>query len=222
MILRVRKKTSKIVTIMPAGDSLAQGVGDTTTTAVGGYRMMLLSSMTSRLGFQPRFVGDNNTNSSAWGFCGVSGLRVDELYEAPYIYTQVPQFRPDVIPLHIGTNDCTQLHNLTPGYKTLAESRASYTTLLDYIRTTSPNTIVLACLIIDNNTAHSEVVAYNTAINTDIQARSDYASGKVKIVDMYTGVGLYSATNYADGSHLNYAGYTLMAATYQTALNTIF
>jgi lysophospholipase L1-like esterase len=153
--------------------------------------------------------------------CGTTGLRVDELNASPYLVDQVKQFVPDVMLLHIGTNDCTQLQS--GGSPTLATTRANLTTLLNNIRTNAPACVVFICRIIDNNTAGAEVAAFNTnAIDTDVVARSDYASGLVKVVDMFTAVGAYSATNYSDNTHPNNAGYALMTTAWQTAFNAVY
>jgi len=202
------------------GDSLTSGFGDTNTALMAGYRGPLMKTLAARLGFTPQFVGSNTVNSPANGWCGVSGLTVAELLATPYATDQVRQYTPDIIFLHIGTNDCTQLSSLTPGYPTLVQSRASLTALLDVIRAGSPNCEVYIARIIDNSTAHTQVVNYNAAaIDTDVVARSDYASGLIKIVDIYADVGLYSTSTYADGSHLNTTGYALEAAGWQTAFN---
>ena len=181
---------------------------------------MTTVNLQTRLGRRLRLVGNNGgTNNGV--MCGTSGLTVSEIDATPYLIDQVPQYSPDVIFLHIGTNDCTQLNS--GGSPTLATSRANLTTLLNRIRTLAPNCVVFICRIIDNSTAHTQVVNYNeAAIDIDVIARSDYASGLVKIVDMYTAVGLYSATNYVDGSHPNGTGYALMVTKWQTDFNLYY
>lgn len=209
---------------MLMGDSLTRGVGDTLTVAQGGFRNALMRGITARLalsGTIANFVGSDVFAVGA--MCGTSGLRVDEIHAAPYALTQLPQYRPDMVIYEGGMNDCTQLN--TGGTPTLATSRANLVTALDFMRSTLPNLKILVSTLNDNQNAHTEVVNFNTnAINTDCVARSDYASGLLKISDVYTAVGLYSSTYWAsaDPTHLNSAGYAIVAATHQAVFNTWF
>ena len=154
--------------VMFVGDSLTVGVGDTLTLATGGYKTQLIAGINARLKAPAFFVG---SQFNIGRMCGASGQTVGEVNANPYLVVQTPQYTPDVIFLHIGTNDCTQRN--TTGTPTLATSRANLTTLLDNIRTSAPKCLVFIARIIDNQTAHSEVVEYNsTAIDTDVPARS--------------------------------------------------
>lgn len=210
----------KQLRVMFVGDSICVGGTGADTTAYGGWRLTVTKTMISRLSSGVRFVGGNAPANNGL-MCGTSGLTVSEVDATPYLTDQLAQYKPDVILLHIGTNDCTQLNS--GGSPTLATTRANLTTLLDRVRSTLPGCVVFICRIIDNNTAHTQVVNFNTsAIDTDVAARSDYTSGLVKIVDMYTAVGLYSATNYVDGSHPNGTGYALMAAKWQSDFNLYY
>lgn len=205
--------------IMLCGDSITAGVGSTST---GGYRSSLMQSMINTFSStKVEFVGSDSVNIGG-RMCGTSGLTTAELAASRYLGSQVKAYKPDVITILIGANDCTQLHNLTPGYPTLAQSRASYTAMLDAIRVDAPYCVVFACKAIDNNTAGAEVIAYNDAIFGDILLRSDYQSGLIKIVDTYTDVGPYSAINYADGTHPNYNGYLLISNSIKTAFRTYY
>lgn len=204
--------------VMFVGDSLTVGVGDTLTLATGGYKTQLIAGINARIKTQALYVGSQFNNGR---MCGASGMTAGEIAVNPYLIVQVPQYTPDVIFLHIGTNDCTQRN--TTGTPTLTKSRADVTKVLDNIRNNAPNCIVFIARIIDNQTAHNEVVEFNeTAIDIDVPLRADYAAGLVKIVDIYNAVGLYSTDTFADGSHLNSAGYTLEANAWQTAFNLVF
>ncbi len=207
---------------MFSGNSLTRGVGDTNTVAQGGYRNALMRGITARLALSgriPRFVGSDIF--AAGPMCGTSGLRIDEIYAAPYSLIQVPQYKPDVIIYEGGMNDSTQLN--TGGVPLLATSRANLTTQLNFFRTTLPNVKVIIATLNDNQNAHTEVLNFNTnAINTDCVARTDYASGLLKISDVYTALGLYSATYWAasDPTHLNALGYAIVTTTHQAVFNT--
>jgi lysophospholipase L1-like esterase len=196
------------------GDSITVG---TTSVNGRGFRNKVFGAIISRIGNKQlvRPVGASNN-----GMCGTSGLTVSEVTASPYATEQLSQFKPDVIFLAIGMNDCTQLNSV--GSPTLATSRANLTTLLNLIRTTLPSCIVFLTKINDNNTAHTEVVNYNAAITTDTELRSDFSSGLIKWVDDYTDLGLYSATYWADGTHPNMLGFDIMANSRITAFNLVF
>ncbi len=191
------------LTIAIEGDSLALGSGTSDVVAQGAFRQKLMRLINAHLGVPARFVG--NQGQAGARLIGTSGLTVAELDATPYAINQLPQWKIDVIFLHIGTNDCTQLN--TGGTPLLSTSRAALTTHLDRIRTQWPKCKVYISRIIDNSTAHTEVVNFNAAaIDTDVVARADYIAGLVEIVDEYTQIGLYGATKYQDGSHLNLVG----------------
>lgn len=196
------------------GDSLCAGTGTTDVITQMAYRNRLMRLIDAHMATPPLYVGNEGTGSSKR--TGVSGLTVTEIGDAPYAITQLPQWRYDVIFLHIGTNDCTQLNSVAA--PTLATSRAAYAVLLDRIRAQWPKCRVYLSRIIDNSVAHSQVVNFNAAIlDTDVIARADYAAGLIRIVDEYTAIGLYNATYYQDGSHLNLAGCELRADTLYAA-----
>lgn len=207
-------KTPTLFKVMFMGDSITVGA----TSANGrGFRNKVLNAIISRLGnkFLIRPSGASNN-----AMCGTSGLTVAEVTASPYATEQLSQFKPDVIFLAIGMNDCTQLQNI--GTPTLAVSRANLTILLDLIRTTLPSCIVFLTKINDNNTAHTQVVNYNAAITTDTESRPDFVSGLIKWVDDYTDLGLYSATYWNDATHPNSLGFEIMANSRITAFNLVF
>lgn len=203
-----RRRRPKQLVIGFWGDSLCQGTGTADVIQQLAYRNRLMGLINAHMATPPKYVGDQGNGSSRR--TGVSGLTVSELDATPYATLQLPQWEYDVIFLHIGTNDCTQLQS--GGSPLLATSAAAYTVLLDRIRAQWPRCKVYVSRIIDNQTAHTQVVNFNTTIlDTNVIARADYLAGLIRIVDEYTAVGLYSATTYQDGSHVNLIGCGLRA-----------
>lgn len=204
---------------MVVGDSLA--VGTPNDIARGGWREVLVGKTYNSLPWKS-VGGQSSGNFGENRMCGQAGQTVTDLATkmlevAPQFLSNVVGDEPDpVVLIHAGTNDCTQLNS--GGSPLLATSMASYTNLLNYIRNANATARVYAALIIDNQTAHTQVVAFNSALTTLIQARTDYASGYLKIVDMYAALGLYSGTYWADGTHLNTAGYKVKGTAWTSAL----
>ena len=92
--------------ILPLGDSITSGEG-----APGGYRGHLFTNLTS-LGYNVDFLGNENNNpasSSVANFDtsheGHSGWRIDEIDRNIERWLDLIGLAPDVILVHIGTND---------------------------------------------------------------------------------------------------------------------
>ena len=203
---------------MPAGDSVTLGAGNAATVAECGFRSKLCKLLTVKWGTTPIACGRNLTG---WmgpnNMAGMSGLTVAEL--DTWLAQDLAAFNPDVITLHVGTNDCTQLNS--GGSPLLATSMASMTTLLTRIRSTLPTVKVYIAYIIPNVVATAEVVNYNAALKVLVEARADYASGLLVPVDIYAAFVAnvnWAADYMADNSHSNQAGYTVMATTWNTAI----
>lgn len=200
--------------VMFMGDSITVG---STSVNGRGFRSKVFNAISSRIGNKQLVIAVGATNNS---MCGTSGLTISEVTASPYATEQLSQYKPNIIFLGIGMNDCTQLNSM--GNPTLATSRANLTILLDLIRSTIPSCIVFLTKINDNNTAHTQIVNYNAAITIDTEARSDFSSGLIKWVDDYTDLGLYSSTYWADGTHPNMLGFDILANSRITAFNLVF
>ena len=169
--------------ILPLGDSITDGVGGTG----GGYRARL-HLLLNNAGDAFNFVGsatNNSTpaliNSGQHYHEGHSGYRIDQIEgnltglvsSAPVPDTnngghwldggiavgRAPIF-PDLILLHIGTNDASQ-------GRTATQMQASLQSLLTKIKTTRPNAQVIVASLIrrtDNASLEAIQVSYNNAI----------------------------------------------------------
>lgn len=211
-------KALRPLKIMEVGDSLCAGTG---STATGGYRGRLSNTLATRLGYTPKFVGQQYVNILNQPMCGIVGLRIDEITAAPYLLTQLAQFMPDVIICHIGTNDFTQVNSGAWVGGSYNLSVTNLGLMIDLIFQVCPNvTLILADRIIDQNTYHANLGAYNTSRRTAIQARAEYIAGKIITFDAYTDVGVYTTTTYSDDSHLTAAGYALLATSIYNAFIT--
>lgn len=201
--------------IMCVGDSITNGLNSANP---GGYRAELFDKITRHLTYTPSFVGwqTNGACGDASFWCGLSGERTDECRARTIV--QAPAFQPDIVFLHIGTNDTTQLSS-TAGPNTVEMSMGYLNQILDDFRAANPNCIVFVCTIIDHQTYGAAVVTYNTALLDSVALRADYASDHVLIVDMYDALGAYNTTSWLSGdpTHPREAGYSIMATTFYNA-----
>ena len=194
------------ITIMPLGDSITFGQGSSTG---GGYRLPLWQELRA-WGFPIYFVGSLQTGPA--GFDreneGHPGWTIRQI--AAEVVGWLMTYRPDIILLHIGTNDFIKNDDPTHAPARLRQ-------LVDLITTTLPGSQVVVAQILPlprSARLKAEVVAYNETIPRMVQA--EVARGKhLQFVDMYHAV---PPGMLLDQIHPNDAGYALMAQVWLHAL----
>ena len=125
------------IEIMPLGDSITYGVGSSTG---GGYRLQLWDDLRVR-GFPVDFVGSVKTGPASFDREneGHPGWKINQI--AAKVVTWLMIYRPNIILLHIGTNDFFK--NDDP-----AQAPARLSHLLNLITTTLPGVTVLVAQIL--------------------------------------------------------------------------
>ena len=183
---------------MPLGDSITYGVG---STDGAGYRVRLEERLT-RAGLMVDFVGSrdagppgtdaDNEGHSGWTISRIAG-KVDRWLAA---------YRPDVVLLHIGTNDVR-----TDRYRAGAAKRLG--ALLNRIRRDRPAARLFVARITGSrqHDLQRRIDAYNRGVSRLVAARSDPL---LRLVDL--------GAVRAPWLHPNDAGYDKMADTWFTAL----
>ena len=208
--------------IMPLGDSITDGV-ETYTGADGpamnvrvGYRKKLYDRLTQE-GYAVEFVGSANAGSAA-GLAfpkheGHSGFTQGQLVAG--IDGWLAQNAPDVVLLHIGTNDVNQGSISAAETSTLLGSIDSWSAA-----TTSPPVQLLLAKIIQQRPDapnDDDVPAFNADLTS--KYNSNWATPKpkfkVNLVDMYSklvpATDLSLAGQDSSGLHPNSIGYGKMA-----------
>ncbi len=194
------------IRIMPLGDSITYGQG---STDYGGYRLPLWHDL-STLRAHITFVGSVQKGPADFpneneGHPGWTIRRI-----AAQVVSWLQTYQPQVILLHIGTNDIVK--NDDPEHAT-----ARLQGLIEQITSTLPDATLIVAQIIPlgrNPQWNAEVVNYNRAIPGIVQAEA--AKGRhVQSVDMYDVV---SPTLLGDGIHPDGLAYTLMAQVWANAL----
>ncbi|GIH20262.1 RICIN domain-containing protein [Rugosimonospora africana] len=187
------------LTVMPLGDSITDGLNNT-----GGYRSDLFQLFTvdgryvdfvgSQVGGPAQLHDQNHEGHPGW--------RIDQIDEQ--VAGWLATYRPDVVLLHIGTNDVIQNW-------ALSQAPARLATLLDHITAADPRAEVDVATIVPFADATQEAVVrtYNAAIPGIVSARAS-AGEDVKLVDMHAAIG--TADLSPDGVHPSNGGYSKMAA----------
>ncbi|MEU7293661.1 phosphatidylinositol-specific phospholipase C domain-containing protein [Streptomyces exfoliatus] len=183
------------LTVMPLGDSITLGVGSTTRT---GYRPALAERLVQRSGGVVEFVGSLVDADGVTRHEGHSGWRIDELQAN--IETWLAAAKPNLITLHIGTNDMNRNYQVATAPQRLA-------TLIDQIHTASPDTVVVVATLVPatDPAVQARIDAYNQAIPGIVLDRFQRGY-KIQQV----GMGSLTADDLNDNLHPNNSGYSKM------------
>ncbi|MDT5037196.1 MAG: hypothetical protein QOE03_2381 [Micromonosporaceae bacterium] len=190
--------------IMPLGDSITEGIGSSTDSS---YRAELWRRLVDVDGFGVDFVGSlRHGQLPDVDHEGHSGWTIAQI--AAQIDGWLATSRPDVVLLHIGTNDMRTA-------ATAAGAPQRLSALIDRIRVDLPATTVFVAQIVPSTEAgtNGRVVTFNAAIPGIVAASN---STRVRLVNMFGAVN--SATDFADSLHPNDSGYAKMAATWEAAV----
>lgn len=198
--------------IMPLGDSITYGSGSSNGWGYRGDLELELAQQNGTmhygavqyLGSQqsgPALNDDNNEGHPGWLIGDIAGIADSVL----------ATYRPDVVLLHIGTNDMN--NNVDPG-----GAPARLGSLIDQILRDDPQVTVLVSTIVPAafpDTA-ARIATYNAAIPGVVQARQ--AAGKrVSLVRMDA----VTTADLADGLHPNNRGYQKMAEAFYDGIVTV-
>ena len=215
--------------ILPLGDSITQGTGD---TAGGGYRGPLWTLLKDA-GYNADFVGSQtDTSCTLAGFDkdheGHGGWRVDQTYGGNGLYEHLNEWfagclDPHVVLLHIGTNDSGS------NFTTILQR---YEALLDRIYECQPDTHVIATTLMWRKAA-ANMTNIETYFNNgiaDLVAAQQAKGRRISLVDMQAAVpGAATSTdsetgepNFSDGLHPNATGYPLMAQAWFDEIRKIY
>lgn len=227
------------IKILPLGNSITVGETDGTipVNQMKSYRFDL-KQLLQASGYAVDFVGSESSGCSYFSDCehaGIGGSRDQyvarllldgfdarnnrQILNPPRPY--LDEYNPDIILLHIGTNDIT--HETDP----MSIQQVSY--ILDLIDQyeirSNREVIVFLGLIINRKkpwiagSGASTTSAFNDYIKSIAQSRISNGD-KIVIVDLEHDAGfLYDDTDMADNLHPNSAGYLKMATLWHTAIS---
>lgn len=183
------------VRIMPVGDSITQGDSDHNT-----YRRPLWKSLEAK-GYRVEFVGSLRTNHRGApplddfdrDHEGHWGWRTDEVLDR--IRGWVAASQPDVLLVHLGSNDVFQGESIDSTLAELSE-------MIDAVRESRPRATFLLAQIIPTATgrANATIRELNSRI-PEIAASRSTPDSRVIVVDHFTGFD--AARQTYDGVHPN-------------------
>jgi lysophospholipase L1-like esterase len=188
---------------MPLGDSITYGEG---IPSYGGYRN-LLGALLESDGIRFDFVGSQRSGEESLADPdneGHPGWRISNLREAIASEGWLETYRPDLILLHIGSNDLR--------YGNSAYAPGNLSALLDDILVRLPETHVIVARIIRTRWgSDAKHVYYNNAIPEIVASKGTHVS----MVDMQD---VLSKGDFTTLYHPNPRGYDKMAHAWETAI----
>ena len=202
--------------IMPLGDSITYG-----SSTPGGYRLPLYVALTNA-GYNVDYVG-TRTDNGATGLPdanhqGLSGWRItgtgasnNGLDETLYQWLNVID-DPDVVLLHIGTNDFGTTNDIDNAVNRLDA-------LVSRIATNRPSAHIIVTTLLPRNEPYNSQIT--TLFNPYVEGKASgqQALGrKVHFLDMYSHL---TTNDLYDSVHPSAAGYAKMADAWHTAVTNI-
>jgi hypothetical protein len=195
--------------IMPIGDSITHA-----ESGHASYRYWLWKSLQNNGYTNVDFVGSqfgvfngpplysdfDQDSEGHWGW------RADEILGGIGAWGNT--YDPDVVLMHLGTNDIFQGQSVGG---TIAELGS----IIDTLRQANPNVVVLMAKVIPANQSLSGLQQLNSQIPT-LAAQKNTPQSPVIVVDQYTG--FTAAGDTYDGIHPNQSGEQKMSAKWYTAL----
>jgi hypothetical protein len=204
--------------LMPLGDSITSG-----TTSWASYRYWLwqeLAALQLSFDFVGSIHGQLKTGDPPpaccrnfdWDHEGHSGYRVDQIQ--PLLPGWLSLNRPDLVLLHLGTNDILQ--GQTP-----ESTAAELGQIIDQLRAANPRVKILLAQIIParwNGKFFSDIAALNSLL-PDLAAGKTRKDSPILLVDQYTGFDVTADT--WDGVHPNPGGEQKLARRWREGIQRI-
>jgi lysophospholipase L1-like esterase len=194
--------------VMALGDSITAGFDETGTTR-GGYRLGLWERLVEHDGRSIEFVGSQHT--PWWSGTvdlpheGHGGYRIDQIRAE--LDWALWEYSPDVVLVHLGTNDIGQHYAVDSAPDRLAELAAR-------VCGDRPGVDLVLAEITPMPGAQSQVDAYNARIPTIVADLRSWGC-RARTVDMESAV---APTELYDGVHPTSTGYDEMAAAWYPLL----
>lgn len=178
-----------VIKIMPLGDSI--------TSSSNSYRNRLWYLLADK-GINADFVGSLSKGYQILpdkDHEGHGGWRIDQI--SVRVEKWLSKYTPDIVLLHIGTNDISQNY-----YLETAPDR--FGALLDRI-TSKSSARVIAASIIPRRTDNNATIAYNNAIRSVVYDRQSQGKN-IYFVDLFNEAGIDPRKDLSDRVHPNIRG----------------
>ena len=207
----VHAQSEPVKKIMPLGDSITEG-----DSGLATYRYYLWQNLlnggcvTNFVGTKygvrtgnPLFPNFDQNHEGYWGW------RADQILGI--ISGSATQVVPDMVLMHLGTNDMIQ-------GQTVASTITELGQIIDALRAVNPNVTVLLAQVIPAKNYMTQMQALNAQIPSLVSSKNTVES-PVVLVDQWTGFD--AVTDTYDGVHPNTTGQQKMATKWYNALTTV-
>jgi lysophospholipase L1-like esterase len=213
-----RRTLLAAIKVMPLGDSITEGLHPYPSHRFWLFKKLEMAGydidfVGSRTGVHLSGAPNNQTNPPYidWDLHheGHAGWTTGQVLDQ--IDTWAPQYDPEVVLLHLGTNDMAQSHSVSGAIQNLDD-------IIDTLRSANPSVKVLLAKIIPARVLNQNIQALNAQIPALAAAKSTQQS-PVVVVDHYAG---FSATgDLYDDFHPNRKGEVKMANKWFAALGPL-
>jgi lysophospholipase L1-like esterase len=200
----VTRTTVRPLRVLALGDSITAGTGSTSRS---GYRTDLHARLTAA-GLDVDFVGSQRSGVGPdLDHEGHGGWTINRVRGG--LDSMLATYRPDVVLLHVGTNDITRGEDARKVAGRLSQ-------LIDRIRVARPTAYVIVSQIVGSNVPIERLVdrLYNARLPAIVAAKGPM----VRLVDQSTVFG----TDLHDLHHPNDLGYAKMAFNFYNALAEVY
>lgn len=200
------------IRIMPLGDSITDGTA-VGTAGYGGYRLPLYNSLTAA-GYNVDYIGSLTNNGASIpdkNHEGHGGWRIDQL-DSNILGWLGTMEDPDVVLMHIGTNDFGQSFNTATAIDRLDGLILKIATARPFCH------IIVTNLMERGEPANANIQAlFNPYVEARVNAHAG-AGRRVTFLDMRSAVPL---SDMPDALHPNQTGYDKMAAAWLPAIQAV-
>ncbi len=212
LLLPFAASAQTMIRVLPLGDSITYGSGGTAN--LGGYRGTLYTLLTNA-GYNVDYVGSQTANSSGipdMDHEGYGGWNIGQI-DANIAAWFASFADPDVILLHIGTNDFGQNLDTVNAINRLDA-------LITKMATLRPN----AHIIVTNLMARGEPqnAAIQAQFNPFVQDKVNAQAALGRLVTFLDMRAACPITDMPDSLHPNQTGYDKMAAAWLPAIQEVF
>jgi len=201
-------QTPSQVKIMPLGDSITRGTNPDSPNDTIGYRESLYQQLFSA-GYNIDFVGSQRGNTTDPNHEGHGGWEASHPGGSVSLLDTLPKFLtknpPNIILLHIGTNDISSLSDFDWGTDLANE----VIQILNTIYTFDSKIVTVVAKIIDRDdlsSRHQRTINFNDTLAIKVGLLPIKQKQNIRIVDMYDSLGIYYGTT--NGYNPNFTYYT--------------
>jgi lysophospholipase L1-like esterase len=194
--------------VMPLGASITHGIGSTTGN---GFRAELWNQLLADPSVPIDYVGSQQSGDLAdRDNEGHPGWRIEQI--TANIDAWMDTYSPDVVLVHVGTNDMVQAYQVATAPQRLSD-------LVERIVARRPGTVVVASSLIASRNAdiNARISAFNAAL-PGLMAQKTAAGKLVYFADLHRVV---TTAEMSDDIHPNDAGFAKMGALWSSVLKPV-